>query len=74
MTEGNDQEKDKVPETGTDNVGTGDQLDEAGTSGESTNPADGTPDIAGGGVAGQTQAAPPEGDVGVPEEVEERTE
>lgn len=62
------------PESGEENVGTGSQLDEAATGGEGTSPADGTSRIAGGGNPGQTQAPAPDDDVGVPEDLDERTE
>lgn len=67
MTEGNDREQ--GPETGTENVGTGKQLDEAATGGEGTNPAQGTSRIEGGGKPGQTQSPAADDDVGVPDDV-----
>jgi hypothetical protein len=72
MLEANDREQ--GPEGGTENVGTGDTLDEAATGTEGTNPATGTERIEGGGVPGQTQSPAPADDVGVPEDLEERTE
>lgn len=74
MSEGNDREQ--GPESGTENVGTADQLDEArtGGEGEGTSPAVGTERIGGGGVPGQTQSPAPADDVGVPDELDERTE
>lgn len=72
MSERNDREQ--GPESGTENVGTADQLDEAGKGGQGTSPADGTERIEGGGVPGQTQSPAPADDVGVPEDLDERTE
>lgn len=67
MIEGEDREE--APEGGTENAGTADQLHEAETGGEHTNPAQGTPPIEGGGKPGQTQTPAPDDDVGVPEEI-----
>lgn len=79
MSDGDDRQEDlnratKNPESGTENLDTADQLHEAATGGEETNPAQGTPPIDGGGTPGQTQTPAPEDDVGVPEELEDRTD
>ncbi len=64
----------QAAETGDENAS--DTIKEAATDAErGTNPAQGTPPIDGSGQrAGQTQAPPPEDDVGVPEELEDRTD
>lgn len=73
MTEGNDRQQ--ASETGTENKGTDDEmLEKAATGGKGTNPAQGTPPIEGGGNPDQTQVPAADDDVGVPEELDERTD
>lgn len=73
MSEGNDRQQ--GPETGEENEETAETLRKAGTGGEGTNPAQATPPIEGGGQhADQTQTPAADDDVGVPEEIDERTD
>lgn len=62
-------------ETGGENAATSDALDEAITGGEDADPTKGTSKIGGEGqVAGQTQTPADDDDVGVPDDLDERTE
>ncbi len=72
MTEGAD--RFQGPETGTGNEETAETLRKAEEAGKDTNPAEGTPPIEGGGTPDQTQVPAADDDVGVPEELDERTE
>jgi hypothetical protein len=70
MSEGD--ERQQAPETGDETAS--ETTRKAERAGEDTSPAQGTPPIEGGGRPGQTQTPAPEEDVGVPEELEDRTE
>lgn len=72
MSEGNDRQQ--GPETGTENVGVDeDTLGEA-VKGRGVSHETGTGHIEGAGNPGQTQSPAAADDVGVPEEVEDRTD
>jgi hypothetical protein len=68
-----DEERQQASQTGDPDAS--ESVDQAARGGEDTNPAEGTPPIDDAGQqSGQTQAPAPEDDVGVPEDVEDRTE
>lgn len=72
MTEDNRHQE--PPESGTENVGVDDETLYEAAKGREADPEKGTPRISGGGTPGQTQSPAPDDDVGVPEELDDRTE